>query len=77
MPEQIELIRRPTIGHLYTPGAGDIAECLACGPTHVVVKWIRARREHHVIYPREVFEKEFKETQLEHIEQPDLFGDRK
>ncbi len=50
---------RPTIGALYTPGDGDVAECKAIGPTHVVVGWVKVKSKRHVIITREEFAASF------------------
>lgn len=63
---------RPTIGAKYTPGDGDIAECRAIGPTHVVVKWLRASRKRIPIVPREEFAEHFVEMPVEQNEQLEL-----
>lgn len=61
---------RPVVGRDYTPGGGAICECLAVGPTHVVVKWQSPVNDRRCIYTREDFARDF----VAAFEQPDLFG---
>lgn len=75
MPEQLDIIKRPRIGALYTPGGGAIAELRAIGPTHVVVHWARHGGQRHVIYTREDFDRQFVEVPRETFQQFDLFAE--
>lgn len=61
---------RPVIGWEYTAGGGATCTCLACGPTHVVVKWPEKKEGRRSCYTREEFAQEFSLA----FGQPDLFG---
>ena len=75
MIQHAEQASRPTIGTHYTPGDGDIAECRAIGPTHVVVKWLRASRKRIPIVPREEFAEQYVEVPVDQHEQLQLWNE--
>lgn len=72
MIQHAEKASRPTIGAMYTPGDGDIAECRAIGPTHVVVKWLRTSRKRIPIIAREVWAEQYVEVPTDKNEQLEL-----
>ncbi|MGE3601015.1 MAG: hypothetical protein AB7N70_36340 [Dehalococcoidia bacterium] len=69
----LDIEQRPKVGRLYSPTAGALAKCMAVGPTHVVVHWLKGGQDRHVIYTREAFATDFHEITRERFEQPDLF----